>query len=241
MIALSLRRQTVSAMCDTIQDRLKLAQRPAALEANPSDTPEYPACAIQLDRFKLDITDEDEIQGDETGPFVGARAILGYAPNIDIGGGAYLVRVGKIIGQGRIWVGCRLPAQREAMEARIMRIFFDDDQAPTRWLVTIPEPLISDYTLPFPWTVAVFMGDTEWTREYVFSERVWAWISFEMEIELLIPRDAVPMVKNFLLEFDVDVTQPVTDPDRVGDVYDRDAGADSEFYDVNPLRRVTPP
>jgi hypothetical protein len=227
VISLSLRRQAVAAMCDSIADRLKLAQRPTAIAAPPSEAPEYPAVAVQLDRFKLETYDDDEIQGDEEGPLVGARAILDWAPNIDIGGGAYVSRVGKIIGSGRIWVGARLPAQREAMESRITRIFFDDPSVPSRWLITIPNPLIEDYTLPFPWTVTAFLGDTEWTNEYVFSERLWAWLNYELEIELLVPRE-FPLIKQIALEFDVDHSQPF---DENG-VFDRDDGADSTIVTI---------
>lgn len=230
-ISLSLRRQAVNAMCDAIHDKLKLAQRPTAIAAPPSAAPDYPAAAVQLTRFRLDAYDEDEIQGDADGPLIGARAILGWAPNVEIGNGVYVSRVGKIIGSGRIWVGARLPAQREAMESRITRLFFSDPECPTRWMITVPNPLVEEYTLPFPWTVATFLGNIEWTQEFVFSERLWAWMDYEMEIEILIPREEVQLVRQIKLGFDVDHTQPFNEDG----VFDADDGADTVQIDIAPI------
>ncbi len=237
MINLSLKRQAVTSMCQTIDEKLKLAQPSTAIAAPPNEAPEYPAVAVHLERFKLEAYEDDEIQTDDDGPLVGARAILGWAPNVDIGLGAYVSRVGKIVASGRIWVGARLPAQREAMEARITRLFFEDPECPTRWLITIPNPVLGEYALPFPWTVAAFLGDSMWTSEFVFSERLWAWLNFELELEILVPRDKVPVVRSFGLEFDVDNSQPF---DEDG-VFDRDGGIDSEFYTFPPLVKVDPP
>lgn len=239
MISLSLRRQTVNRMCDVIHERLRLVERPAAISGPPSNAPDSPACAVLIDTTKVEIYDDDEIQADENNqPLVGALATLEHHPNIDLGNGAYLSRIGKMLCTGRIWVGARLPAKREELESRILRIFLSDTEAPGRWLIEIPNPLIGGFTLPCPWTAAAFIGDSRWTDEYAFAERLWSWMSFELELEILVPRDQYPVVKQFVYGFDVHVDQPV---DETGAVTDLDGGADNEYYTDYPPEKYTGP
>lgn len=229
-------------MCDVMKDRLKLQERPTAIAAPPSHEPDGPSVAIMIDSTKTEIYDDDEVQVDsDNQPLMGATAVLTSEPNVDIGGGVYLSRIGKMICRGRIWVGARLAPKREELEGKIYRIFFDDTESPGRWSIDIPNPVVGEYTLPCPWTVAAFVGDSKWTGEYAFSERLWAWIDFELEIELLVPRDdpAQAIVQQFLLGFDVHVDQPVTED---GEITDLDDGADNEYYTgYPPVKTVQDP
>lgn len=226
-------------MCDALHERLRLAQRPTAIAAPPSSAPEGPACSILIDSSKIEIYDDDEIQADSNNqPLVGALAVLESKKNIDIGNGAYLSRVGKMVSKGRIWVGARLPPQREEIEARIMRAFFEDSEAPGRWMIELKNPVVGDYTLPCPWNVCAFLGDSTWTSEYAFGERLWAWLGFELELEILVPRDnpAHAVVKTFIFGMDVHVDQPVDDN---GNVVDLDGGDDNEYYKDYPPKKTT--
>lgn len=238
MISTSFRRQAVNQMCNVLYERLRLVERPIAIAAPPSNEPESPAVAILIDTTKFNIGTDDEIQVDEEGtPLTGAMAVLESTPNIDLGNGVYLSRVGSMICRGRIWVGARLAPKREELEARIARMFFEDTENPGRWSIDIPNPSLGEYVLPVSWTVAAFIGESTWTGEYVFSERLWSWLTFDLEMELLVPRDnpAQAVVQQFILGFDVHVDQPV---DADGNVVDLDDGTDNEYYSVDPLRKV---
>lgn len=238
MISLNFRRQTVHRMCDRLQEVLNLAERPTAISAPPSNAPEGPACAILIDTTTLEAYDDDEIQADENNqPLVGALAVLDATPDLDIGNGAYLSRVGKMLCRGRIWIGARLPPKREELEARIMRVFFEDTEAPGRWMIELENPIVGEYTLPCPWTACAFLGDSRWTAEYAFNERLWSWLSFELELEILVPRDdpRYARVRQFILGIDMHVDQPV---DISGSVVDLDDGSDTEYYTGYPVRKV---
>ena len=235
MISLNFRRQTVNQMCDRLHEVLRLSERPIAIAAPPSSAPDGPSCAIMLESTKTEYYDDDEIQADENNqPLVGALAVLESTPNVDLGNGVYLSRVGKMLCRGRIWVGARLAPKREELEARIMRVFFEDTEAPGRWLIELPNPVVGEYSLPCPWTACAFLGDSTWTGEFVFSERLWSWLNFELELEILVPRDnpAHAIVKQFLIGMDVHVDQPVNED---GTVADLDDGADNENFTAFPL------
>lgn len=238
MISLTFRTQAVNVMCDELHRHLRLAERPTAIASPPSNAPEGPACAILIDSTKFNPSADDEIQVDENNqPLTGALAILESTPNIDLGGGVWLSRIGSMLCRGRIWVGARLAPTREALESRIVRMFYQDTENPGRWSIDIENPVVGEYTLPTSWTVAAFIGDSTWTGEYAFAERLWSWLNFELELEVLIPRDdpAMAVVKQFVLGFDVHVDQPVTE---AGEITDLDDGADNEYYTGYPPQRV---
>lgn len=225
-------------MCDVLHERLRLAQRPTAIAAPPSAAPEAPACAVLIDTTKVEVYDDDEIQADENNqPLTGSMATLESKPNVNIGNGAYLSRVGKMLCRGRIWAGARLPPKREELEALVMQVFFDDQDVPGRWMIELQNPIVGNYTLPCSWMVTTFLGDSTWTSEYVFSERLWSWLTFELELEILVPRDnpATAVVKQFLLGVDMHVDQPI---DADGNVTDLDDGADNENFTVYPIRQT---
>lgn len=238
MISLNFRRQTVNRMCDALHERLRLSERPIAISAPPSSAPDGPSCAVLIDTSKIEIYEDDEIQADDDNqPLTGSLATLESKPNVDIGNGAYLSRVGKMMCRGRIWVGARLPPKREELEALVMRMFFDDQDVPGRWMIELPNPVVGPYTLPCPWSVTAFIGDSTWTGEYVFSERLWSWLTFELELDILVPRDnpETSRVKQFILGVDMHVDQPV---DENGKITDIDDGADNEYYTGSPLRKT---
>lgn len=238
MISLDFRRQAVSRICDELQARMQLQERPVAIAAPPSGEPEYPSCAVLIDSTRFIFTADEEIQVDENNqPLVGSLAVLESTPNADLGNGVYLSRVGVMVCKGRIWVGARLAPKREKLEALAMRAFFEDTVNPGVWVITLPNPTVGDYVLPFSWTAVAHLGDSTWTGEYVFSERLWSWLNFELELDILIPRDnpAEAIVKQFILGFDVHVDQPVSED---GDILDLDDGADNEYYTGYPPRKT---
>jgi hypothetical protein len=240
MISLAFRRQAVNRMCDILHERLRLSERPTAIAAPPSNAPEGPAVAILIDTTKVAITADDEIQvDDDNQPLIGALATLEHAPNIDLGGGVYLSHVGSMICRGRIWVGARLAPKREELEARIMRVFFEDTENLGIWNIEIPNPQLGEYTLPCSWQATAIIGESTWTSEYAFAERLWSWLTFELELAILVPRDnpAHAIVQQFIFGFDVHVDHPVESDGPISPD-DADGEADNEYYTGYPPRRV---
>lgn len=86
-----------------------------------------------------------------------------------------------------MWVGCRLAPKREQLERKIVRLFADPS-APGSILLTIDKPMVDDIPLPWSWTAAVWCNQSKWTAEFAFSERLWTWMPFEMDFDLLILR-----------------------------------------------------
>jgi hypothetical protein len=237
MISTAFRRQAVNRMCDVLHERLRLSERPTAIAAPPSNAPDGPAVAVLIDSTRFIITADDEVQVDADGQILmGATAVLESMPNIDLGGGAYLSHVGSMVSKGRIWVGARLPAKREELEARIMRVFFEDTANLGTWTIDIPNPEIGEYVLPVSWNATAVVNESTWTGEQVFSERLWSWLTFDLEVAILVPRDnpAEAVVKQFIFGMDVHVDQPVID----GVIADLDDGSDNEYYTDYPPRKV---
>ena len=101
----------------------------------------------------------------------------------------YLSKVGTLRCKGRIWAGSRLAPKREEIEGKITMLFARDRSAPSRLLLTLAKPSVSGYRLPFDWTVAAFVESFEWSDEFAFTERLWTWISFDLDVDILIPRN----------------------------------------------------
>lgn len=186
----SLRRQVADALGSLIAERVSLAQPPTVISAPPSEVSDYPTVAIWLERFKTVYAQEEELEVDSEGELrVGSMASMdppaGAATIVD---GVQLSRIGTLRGEGRIWVGSRLPPKRELIESKISRMFADDASAIGRLMLEVKTPQLDEVTLPWSLPIAAFLGDVEWTDEYAFSERLWAWIHFELEIDMLAPR-----------------------------------------------------
>lgn len=190
-----------------------LRHPPTVIAAVPSHAAEYPAAAISLERFTLQLHNEQEILVDDAGaPLIGSAAGIDGAGNLaELAAGVYLVSVGTIRGRGRIWVGARLAPKREELEEAIRLLFFTDDAAPGRYDATI-RPRVAGYTLPFDWTVAVLLAGSEWSSEFAFSERLWAWIDITVDVPLLVPRRA-PIASTLVLAVTSDISTAVATPD----------------------------
>lgn len=203
-----LRRQAATAMGDLIQARVNLQESPTIISAPPSSVADSPRVAIWLEQFSAVWSHEDELQVDADGELmVGALASIdqGAGPAL-IQEGVHLSCVGTLRGRGRIWIGCRLPAKREELESEIGFAFMSEREAPGRMLVSVKDPKLGKFVLPWTWTGAAFSNFSQWTSEFAFSERLWSWINFDLDISMLVPRYD-PLVTEFQLTVTTDLAQ----------------------------------
>lgn len=224
----NLRRQAAKALGDQLQSFCNLPQPFAIINAPPSTVPEYPCGAILLDHFVREYADwEPEVDSDGN-LLVGARLTLTQGVNAAmIQPGVQLEIIGQLRASGRIFVGARYASKREELEDLIDEAFIQERGTPGRIVCTIQEPRVGNYTLPWPWTAHAFINDSDWTPEFAFNERLWAWLKFDLDVAMLAARHD-PMVQRFLVEFDVHPTQPTAD----GNVVDLDGGADNEQFEL---------
>ncbi len=220
----NLRRQAAQALGDQLQAYLNLREPPAIIAAPPSEVAEYPRVAVWLEQFTRNYNDE-EPEVDEDG-----ELLLGAKARLSGGVGAAMIQkdvqleiIGTMKGSGRIFVGCRLAPKREEVEDLIDEAFLQERGIPGRMVCTVQKPRVGPYTLPWSWDGFAFINSSSWTNEFAFSERLWAWIQFDLEISMLVARNQ-PMVKRFLLDTDIDFTQPAVN----GVVVDLDDGSDTE-------------
>lgn len=188
---MNLRRETAKLLAKAIDDVCKFQQPTTIIAAPPSMVSDYPTAAVWMERFRVEYAQEDELTVDEDNNLlVGALATLaqpsGAAQIDDV---SRLSKIGTASGSGRIWVGCRLSPRREEAEDQIRSLFLADAGAPGRLLLTIDNPKVAGKILPWPWTVACFVGNSEWTDEFAFNERLWAWLDFEIELDILVARN----------------------------------------------------
>jgi len=227
---MSLRSAALDALADALLPLIpQLPARPTVVSAPPSKPATYPAMALLMDRFTLNWTQSFEIQVDASGaPLVGSSlsidSVSAGAARVD--GDRYLTRVGSLRGEGRIWVAARHAAKREEMEDAVLEAFAQDGAAPGRLLCTMSRVQMRDWVLPWDWTVAAVIEDSSWTDEYAFGERLWSFIRFGLDVDMLVPR-ADPLVKKFILTADVSVN---ADPD---DDLDGD-GTQLQLTSANP-------
>lgn len=209
----NLRRQAARALGQEIQDRLGLKELPAIIAAPPSDVADYPRVAVWLEQFQHVFHAEEELMVDSAGDLMmGAKASLlpGVGP-ARLNETQRLSKVGSIRGSGRIWVGCRLAPLREEMEADITQIFLDDPSAISRLMLTIKKPKVGRIEIPWDWNVAAFIRDTSWSAEFAFSERLWSWTKFDLDLDILVPR-ASPLITRILVAVEANVTESAEDP-----------------------------
>lgn len=189
-----------------IADRVRLAQPPTVISAPPSEVSDYPTVSILMERFKRVWHQEDELETDSSGQtlLVGSQRSISFpvaAASLD--SDHRLSRVGRIEGSGRIWVGARLAPQREKIETQISTLFSEDASAIGRVLVDL-QPTISGLLLPWTWPLAFFLEDSEWTDEFAFSERLWSWIQFDVDLDVLAVRTD-PLMTQIQLTLDADL------------------------------------
>ena len=197
------------AVADVLQAQLALAQPPEVIAAPPSTAPDYPAMAVWVEHCAHDITQSDEILEDANGnPLVGAAMDLTLLPTARaarLDSSTTLARVGTARCTGRIWCGARLPLKREELENRASAIFYQDDIAVGRLLVQVSQLRVLGYVLPWPWYFALHIMESEWTAEYAFAERLWSWIHFDLDVDMLVPRFA-PVMQTAGLLFTTDMS-----------------------------------
>lgn len=209
----NLRRQAAKALGEAINDRLHLQEPVAIIAANPAEVTDYPRVAIWLEQFTKVFHGEEELEVNEDG-----QLMMGYYASLSPGVGAAklnatqrLSKVGSIRGSGRIWVGCRLPPMREEMESDIDNIFLEDTAALSRLLITIKKPMLGKIAIPWDWTAAVFIRNSSWSAEMAFSERLWSWMNFDLEVDILVPRSS-PLITRILVGVEANVTGIAEDP-----------------------------
>lgn len=213
-----MREQIAMALAQTISTSLQLAQPMEVIAAPPSEQAAYPACALWLETFQLVDSNDDPVLVDVNGvPQIGALASL-ESQDLDapamLTDAAYLASVGVMRGAGRIWVGARHAPKREELENLIVDQFYQDDLASGRIMVRVDRPRVSGYQLPFSWWVAAFVENVEWTAEFAFAERLWDWIHFTVDVDMLIPR-TFPLVKELRLMLSNDISQQVLQPSDI--------------------------
>lgn len=240
----NLRRQSCQALADAIAASVRLQQPPTVISAPPSDVADYPTVAMELQRFKTEWGQEDELGVDSTGQVLtgAVRDLSNPAGPAEISTGVRLSVIGNLTGRGRIWVGCRLPPAREDVEDLVVDVFKQDTMAPGRLLATIDHPKIGAYRLPWSWTVAFFCSDAEWNADHAFSERLWSYVSFDFEVAMLAVRTS-PMISQLKLALDAEA-RTYSDSSRLEGTHalDRDVAqqlADAENYLVAADGTVT--
>jgi hypothetical protein len=213
-----LRRQAVTAMARVIENDLGLKEPITIIAAPPSAVADSPRAAIWLERFRSYWTHEDELEVDEDGELmVGSRnTIEGGVGTAMIQDGVHLSLIGTLRGSGRIWVGARLAPSREELESTIAESFTKDPVAPGRMLVTIESPKVGKFVLPWSWVGAIFTDSSEWSSEFAFSERLWSWMRFDLEISILVPRYD-PLITEFRVTLDADISQRIENDNVVAD------------------------
>lgn len=202
-----LRRQAATALAEALQQHLNLQTPPTVISAPPSKVADSPACAIWLEKFSSVWSHEDELEVDADGnPKVGSNNDLNQGVGAAmIQEGVRLSVIGTLRGSGRLWSGCRLPAKREELENQISEAFTQDPVAPGSLLLEIKKPTVGKFVLPWSWFGAAFTDESEWTAEFAFSERLWSWMMFDLDVSILVPRFD-PLVKQFKAVLNDEIT-----------------------------------
>lgn len=216
------RRMAANALADAIAQRVQLKDAPTVISAPPSSVADYPAVAIWLEHHALRFAQEDELMVDSVGaPLIGSNAKLGLqhvAGPARVDERRRLSRVGTISSTGRIWVGCRLPARREETESKIVDLFMGESIGIGNLALEIAKPTLDGIQLAWSWTAYASIGDSEWVDEFAFSERLWSWIKFDLDAEILVAR-ATPETRRLLLALDGYFQSPsTTNPEYVNQI-----------------------
>ncbi len=215
---MSLRRAALEAIRDVLAARIQLPAPPTIVAAPPSEPAVYPAMAILLDKFAINWTQNWDIEVDSSSqPLVGTSIptlstdpvsgrVVGGTRGVGMmitDGNRWLSKVGTLRGSGRVWVAARHPAKREEMEEEVILAFSQDPSAPGRMLATMVGVRVSDFVVPWSWTVAAILDDATWQSEFVFAERLWSYLRFDLDVDMLVPR-ADPLVRQFVVAYDVE-------------------------------------
>lgn len=178
-----------------------LANRVAVVDTPPTTASEYPSGAVLVDRFTFEAMTDEELDDEAGDPIMSGHDAL--------------VEAGALRGSMRIWLAGRLPAQREDLEERVLRMFAGDELAVGRLLVPLPNVRVGDFASGLTWHLAFFVEETEWRDELVFSERHWAYLTVEVDLPVLVLREHVPVVQQLLILATGDLSVTVDSPDDV--------------------------
>lgn len=193
----SLRRQACRALGLLIDAKCRLKEPTTVISAPPSDVADYTTCAIHPESWDTEWAQEDELGVDEEGLILpGSLDVPSAAATV--ASGVRLSQIGMIKGSGRIWVGSRLAPKREDTEDLIYELFSEDELTPGRLLVEMKNPRVGTHVLPWDWTAAFFIGNSRWTDEYAFAERLWTYVDFEVEIPIVALRTSPLMSSVFV-------------------------------------------
>lgn len=193
--------QACQALSDAMQLELKLTSPPTVVYANPSEVADYPSVAVWPEKHETTWTQDDEVGVDENDELLlGGRASVrnpaGAAMLDDLV--SHLSIVGRSTCSGRIFVGCRLPPKREAIQGLITRMFERDAMTPGIIEVVVPRPRVGPHVLPWSWNASFRLGRSSWEDEPAFSERLWGYLSFDMDVSMLVDRSD-PLITQLLL------------------------------------------
>lgn len=219
-----------SVLGEKIAQAVQLAQPPTVVNAPPSDAPDYPAVAIWVEKSDLVYAMDQDLEVDANGVLIaGINADNGdlFDPQFTEGDlalvapGVSVSNIGTIRCAGRIWVGARHAGRREEVEEKIEAIFFADRAAPGRILLPLAGARMLGFRLAFGYAAAV-LESSQWSNEQAFGERLWSWLTFDLDVPLMVARpDAAQAIKHLYLEFssNVDATiETVADLPKLTDL-----------------------
>lgn len=177
----------------------------SVVQEAPTAEKGYPLAAVMPEpTFRLDAAHDLEVRDAD------GRAII-------LDDGRAFMSAGSIETSARIWLAARSPAQREKLQARILRLFFGDEMAPTRLTVTLSGYEVDGFAAPATWPVSYFVDDGEWQDEMAFSERRWVVLRASVSIPILLLRDESWRIDEMLLAIAAgsNVTTTTDDLDEV--------------------------
>ncbi len=235
---MSLRMQAVRLFADTIAAQLPDIATVEVVAAPPSKPAKYPACAVLVDSTDYWLADDFVPVDVDGNPLIGTDAIMGLPADwARFDENTLVYSVGRVTMKCRVFVATRLPEQRAELEDQIFSFFMADDLAPGRILMSLDQPRVMSRTLPFAWPVAALLPEadqfSQWTAEYAFDERLWAWLKCEVEVDMLVARNA-PEIKQLILEMVTGPVDPVT-----GLVTDKDIPEYEETVLVDQSGQIT--
>ena len=198
---MSLRQAAVKAIADQLDKLMKLPSPPTIVDAPPSQPADYPAMAVLMDRFKTNWSQSWDIEVDADGnPLVGTAITLQRGVGVaGVEGDRYLSKFGTLQGTGRIWVAAAHPPKREEMEEAVLSLFMREGYAPGRLSLPLTNVKVGSFTVPWPWTVVAMVEDTEWKDEMAMVSRIWSFLTFRLDVDILVARNA-PIVKQFKID-----------------------------------------
>lgn len=231
------RRQVATVLSEKISQIVRLEKPPTIIAAPPSEVSDYPSVAIWLESFLPHFAQEEELMVDANGQILmGARATLdrdAVAGPARIDYDHTLSKLGTLRSSGRIWAGCRLSPKREAIESKILGLFLQDDVAVGLMYLTIDEPRIGDIVLPWKWTVVASTDKVTWTSEFAFAERLWTWIDFDVDVDILVPRSR-PEIRRLLLALETGYDEQIASQGAAEASYDLQINSDGSVTSVTP-------